>query len=91
MDTRGLGMVWCRAWRLPVVEDKVRLLPTDRRKLVKSEWHPVWCAQMALGWGRTVLRVYAVAQGEPCARSVRRPTERYAHVVTRTLAARLIA
>jgi len=37
-----------------------------------------------------VLRVYAVAQGEPCARSVRRPTEPYAHIVTRTLEARII-
>ena len=38
-----------------------------------------------------MLRVYAVTQGEPCARSVQRPTERYAHIVTRTLEARTLA
>ena len=37
-----------------------------------------------------MLRVYEMALGEPCVRSVRRPTEQYAHVVTCTLVARII-
>jgi hypothetical protein len=38
-----------------------------------------------------VLRVYEVAQGETCARSVRRPTERYGHGVALHLEARIVA
>jgi len=37
-----------------------------------------------------VLRVYEVAHGETCARSVRRPPERYGHVVVRNLEARIV-
>jgi len=38
-----------------------------------------------------MLRVYEVAQGETCARSVRRPTERYGHSVPLHLEARIVA